>query len=325
MPAERGITSFSEMTIEGLPQMALTEFIDYHPDVKDALSNRRAVVALESTIISHGLPWPTNLELARDLEQVVRDNGAEPATIGILKGRIKIGMTDDEILEFAQGKNIAKVSRRDLGGVIALGRDGGTTVAATMILAHLAGIRVFATGGIGGVHRGAEVSMDVSADLTEFSKTPVAVICAGAKSILDLPKTLEYLETHGVPMIGYRSNEFPSFHSRESGLFIEQVADSPEQIAEILSVRDQLGLAGGEVIANPIPASAAIPKTEIDAWVSQALEHAKRDNISGKDVTPYLLSALAELSEGRSVSANLALVKNNAKLAAKIAIAYVTL
>jgi len=306
--------------------MPLEDFVDYHPDVERALSEGQAVVALESTIISHGLPWPANQELARDLEQIVRDRGATPATIGICQGRITIGMSDEQIARFArnrdQGASIVKVSRRDIACVVALKQDGATTVAGTMICARLARIRVFATGGIGGVHRGGDVSMDISADLPELAKTRVAVVCAGAKSILDLPKTLEYLETHGVPVIGYQSGEFPSFHSRESGLSLEHAASNPTEVAHFLSVRDQLGLSGGELITNPIPETDAIAKPEIDAWISQALEQADREHINGKNVTPYLLSRIAELSSGRSVTANLALVKHNAKLAADIAIAY---
>jgi pseudouridine-5'-phosphate glycosidase len=306
-----------------MPLMALDEFLDYRPDVKSALENKCAVVALESTIISHGLPWPTNRELALVLEQIVRDNGAVPATIGILEGRLKIGMTEGEVTDFAKGNDIVKVSRRDLGGVLALRQNGATTVAATMIAAEMAGIRVFATGGIGGVHRGAETSLDISADLTELAKTRVAVVCAGAKSILDLPKTLEYLETNGVPVIGYQTTEFPSFHSRDSGLIIEQNADTAVQIARIMRIREKIGLNGGEIIANPIPLTDSISRTDINNWIDLALQKAEEQKIIGKDVTPFLLSQLAELSEGRTVAANLALVKNNAKLAAEIATAYV--
>ncbi|WP_259781094.1 pseudouridine-5'-phosphate glycosidase [Aestuariispira ectoiniformans] len=302
--------------------MALKDYLDIHPDVAQALAEGRPVVALESTIISHGLPWPQNLEVARDLEAVIREEGAVPATVGIVKGRIVVGLSDDQIVEFAQNSNVVKVSRRDLATVVALKQDGATTVASTMICAAMAGIRLFATGGIGGVHRGAEVSMDISADLVELSRTQVAVVCSGAKSILDLPKTLEFLETNGVPVLGYQTADFPAFHSRESGLRVDQKVDDADAVALILKTREDLQMGAGEVIANPIPEADEIAKPVIDGWIATALQEAEEQNVRGKDATPFLLSRLAELSEGVSVAANLALVKNNARIAARIAKAY---
>lgn len=302
--------------------MALQDYLDIHPDVRKALAEGRPVVALESTIISHGLPWPQNLEVARDLEAAIREEGATPATIGIVKGRIIVGLSDEQIIEFAQNKEVIKVSRRDLATVVALKQDGATTVASTMICAAMAGIRLFATGGIGGVHRGAEVSMDISADLVELSRTQVGVICSGAKSILDLPKTLEFLETHGVPVLGYQTADFPAFHSRESGLAVDQAVDGAEAMARILRMREEMGMDAGEVIANPIPEADEIAKPIIDGWIATALKEAEEQGVKGKDATPFLLSRLAELSDGQSVAANLALVKNNARVAARIAKAY---
>lgn len=302
--------------------MALKDHLDIHPDVVAALADGRPVVALESTIISHGLPWPQNLEVARDLEAAIREEGAVPATIGIVKGRIVVGLSDDQIVEFAQNTNVVKVSRRDLATVVALGQDGATTVASTMICAAMAGIRLFATGGIGGVHRGAEVSMDISADLVELARTQVGVVCSGAKSILDLPKTLEFLETNGVPVLGYQTDQFPAFHSRESGLGVDQDVQDPAAMARILKMREELHMDAGEVIANPIPEADEIAKPIIDGWIATALREAEEQDVRGKDVTPFLLSRLAELSEGKSVAANLALVKNNARVAARIAQAY---
>ncbi|RED49092.1 pseudouridine-5'-phosphate glycosidase [Aestuariispira insulae] len=303
----------------------MTIELEMSPEVAEALRHGKPVVALESTIISHGLPWPANLDLARDLENIIRENGAVPATVGVFNGRITVGLNDEQITEFAragdpkQDVKVTKISRRDLATVVALKQHGATTVATTMIIAAMAGIRVFATGGIGGVHRGAETSMDISADLRELAATPVAVVCSGAKSILDLPKTLEYLETHGVPVLGYGVEEFPAFHSRESGLYVDQKLTGAEEVAAILQVREELGLIGGEIIANPIPEEAAIEKAVIDGWIEDALKAADADGVIGKKVTPYLLSKLAELSGGKSIDANLALVKNNARVAAHIA------
>ncbi len=307
--------------------MALNRFLDLSPDVNNAMQIGSPVVALESTIISHGLPSPTNLELARQLEQIVRDDGATPATIGISKGRIKVGMSDVEISNFAervQGNDnpVEKISRRDLATAIALGKNGSTTVAATMICAQLAGIRVFATGGIGGVHRGAESSMDISADLLELAQTRVCVVCAGPKAILDIPRTMEVLETHGVPVLGYGTSDLPAFYSRNCGLKVDQELADAAQAAAILRTRDTLDLAGGELIVNPIPEADALTPGEIDGWIEKALQAASAGGIQGKDITPYLLDQMANLSSGRTIKANLALIKNNVRVAVKIAISY---
>lgn len=302
--------------------MDALKYLDFSSEVKAARNDGKPVVALESTIISHGLPYPMNRELALELEETVRMEGATPATIGICGGRIKVGMNPQEIERFSNGSGIAKVSRRDFATIVALNRDGATTVSGTMIAARLAGIRLFATGGIGGVHRGAEDSMDISADLLELAQTQVAVVCAGAKSILDLPKTLEVLETHGVPVLGFQTNAFPAFHTTDSGLGVDMNVGSVEDIANILSTRESLGLKGGEIIANPIPDAYAMDKTEVDGWIDIALTQAQTEGITGKATTPYLLAKIAELSEGRTITANKALVINNARLAAEIAVSY---
>ena len=296
-----------------------TNYLDIRPDIASALTGGTAVVALESTIIAHGLPWPDNLQCAHALEAIVRDAGAIPATIGICQGRIKIGLNDSELEHFAQSEDIVKLSRRDLAAVLSKGLDGATTVAATMICAHLAGIRVFATGGIGGVHRGANKTMDISADLTELARTPVSVVCAGAKSILDLPKTLEVLETYGVPVLGYASDEFPAFYLRSSGLPVDHRANSAAEIAEIIETHKQLNLASGTLVTVPIPEQFALPEDDVENWIEQALAEADRNHISGKAITPFLLERIVTLSEGRALQANLELVKNNTKVAAEIA------
>ena len=298
-------------------------YLQLSAPVQAALSAGEAVVALESTIISHGLPWPDNVELARNLEDIVRRQGAVPATIAVLGGHIVVGVDDQQIEHLGRSRTIAKLSRRDLGTVVALGGDGATTVAATMICAALVGIRVFATGGIGGVHRDYDTSMDVSADLTELARTRVAVVCSGAKSILDLPRTLQYLETLGVPVIGMATDRFPAFHTRSSGLSVDRRVDDVRQLAAILCCRERIGLQGGELSVNPIPREDEIPIAELDAWIDKALKSAHTAGVHGKDVTPYLLSRLAEYSDGRSVAANLSLVRNNAKVAACLARAYV--
>jgi pseudouridine-5'-phosphate glycosidase len=284
-------------------------------EVRDA----RAVVALESTIIAHGMPYPDNLATARLLEQTVRDGGAVPATVAILGGAIRVGLTPAELETLAQSKDVLKLSRADLPYAVSSAKVGATTVAATMICAHLAGIRVFATGGIGGVHRGAECTFDISADLEELARTPVAVVSAGVKAILDLPKTLEYLETRGVPVIGYQSDEFPAFWSRQSGLKTPLRLDTPEAIARFLTTKWQMGLTGGAVIGNPIPAAAEIPAAEMRTYIDAALSDAASAGISGKSVTPFILSRIVELTAGRSLRANIALAANNARLAAQIA------
>jgi pseudouridine-5'-phosphate glycosidase len=296
--------------------------VDVSAEVADTLAAGGAVVALESTIISHGMPYPDNLTTARAVEQVVRDAGAVPATIAVVDGRVRVGLDDAALERLASGgDDVAKASRRDLPFVVARGATAGTTVAATTYLAHAAGIGVFATGGIGGVHRGVERTLDVSADLVELGATPVTVVCAGAKSILDLPRTLEVLETEGVPVIGMGTDEFPAFFSRESGLSVPHRVDSVAELAAVVAAHRDLALPGGILVANPIPAADAIPAAEITAWIEQALSDADRSGVSGKDVTPYLLGRIVELTGGKSLVANVALVKNNARLAAELAAA----
>ncbi|WP_405031140.1 pseudouridine-5'-phosphate glycosidase [Paenibacillus hexagrammi] len=290
-------------------------------EVKEALDSEKPVVALETTIISHGMPYPQNIQMAQKVEQIIRDNGAVPATIGMMDGKIKIGMTPEELETFATSKNVEKVSRRDFPYILSAGKIGATTVAATMIGAALAGIEVFATGGIGGVHREGEVTMDISADLTELAKTNVAVVCAGAKSILDIGRTLEYLETHGVPVVGYKTSEFPSFYARESGYGVDFRLDEPSQVADMLRTKWALGLEGGAIIANPVPAESAMNHLEIEGVIKQALNEAKEQNITGKHVTPFLLSRIKQLTDGRSLATNIALVYHNAQVAAQIAVA----
>ncbi|MFT8712960.1 pseudouridine-5'-phosphate glycosidase [Komagataeibacter rhaeticus] len=290
-------------------------------EVRDALAGGKAVVALESTIITHGMPWPQNVSTAREVENLVRAEGGVPATIAIISGKIHVGLDDSTLEWLGTAKDVMKVSRADLAYALSAGRHGSTTVAATMICAHLAGIGVFATGGIGGVHRGVEETMDISADLTEFARTPVAVVCAGAKALLDLPRTLEFLETQGVPVVGYETSDFPAFWSRSSGLPVPLRADSAKEIASMISMRATLGLDGGVVVANPVPAGSEIPRAEMEAFITQAVEEARRDGITGKAVTPYLLSRMLELTAGRSLETNIALVLNNARLATHIALA----
>jgi pseudouridine-5'-phosphate glycosidase len=293
------------------------------PEVFDALQTRRPIVALESTVITHGLPWPQNLELARRMEATVRAGGACPATIAILKGEVKVGLSDAELEYLAQAKGVMKVSRRDYPVALAQKCDGATTVAGTMIAAHWAGIRIFATGGIGGVHRrldaAAASDLDVSADLPELARTPVVVVCAGAKAILDLPATLEWLETHGVPVIGYGTDEFPAFYSRESGLKLEARADTPQQAAAIVQAMWEMDFTGGLLVCVPVPEQAARPRAYMERAIGQALNDAAAAGLRGKDLTPYLLGRVAELTQGESLAANLALLENNAQVAAKIA------
>lgn len=292
-------------------------------EVAAALGEGRAVVALESTIITHGMPYPQNLETARAVEAVVREGGAVPATIAVLEGRLHVGLPPADLMALASRKpgEVAKASRRDLAALLAARGTAGTTVATTMIAAHLAGIAVFATGGIGGVHRGAEQTFDISADLLELARTPVAVVCAGAKSILDIAKTLEVLETHGVPVIGYRTDAFPAFYTRDSGHPVDHRADSAAEIARMIGVSRRLGLQGGTVVANPIPEADALDAAVMEARIAQAIADAARAGVSRKALTPYLLQRLFELTDGRSLAANIALVRNNAALAAGIAVA----
>jgi pseudouridine-5'-phosphate glycosidase len=299
----------------------MNNYLTFTDEVQAALSNNKPIVALETTIISHGMPYPQNIEMAKKVEQIIRDQGAVPATIGIMDGKIKIGLNDRELEAFASRQDVEKVSRRDFPYILSSGKIGATTVAATMIGAAKAGIQVFATGGIGGVHREGESTMDVSADLTELAQTNVAVVCAGVKSILDIGRTLEYLETHGVPVVGYMTSEFPSFYSRESGYNVDFRLDEPSQIAAMLNTKWQLGLNGGAVIANPVPEEAAMNYIEMEAIIAQALSEAKQQQIAGKKVTPFLLNRIKQLTEGKSLDTNIALVYHNAKVAAKIAVA----
>ena len=292
-------------------------------EIKSAIASGKPVVALESTIIAHGMPFPQNLEMAREVEQIVRDNGAIPATIAVVDGELRAGLSSSELDHFAKtGPSIIKVSTRDLPYVVANKITGATTVASTMRLAAMAGIHVFATGGIGGAHRGAEKSFDISADLVEFSHSNVAVVTAGAKAILDLALTLETLETFGVPVVGYGTDEFPAFYSRSSGHKVPMRCNTPQELAAMMHAKWNMKLNGGIVVANPIPQSAEIPASEIAPTIEKAIAEASELGVHGKNVTPFLLGRLAEITQGRSLTANIALVKNNAKLAAEIAVAY---
>lgn len=297
-----------------------TEWLEYSSEVLEAKKNNKAIVALESTIISHGMPYPQNVETAKEVEDIIRKNGAVPATIAIIDGKIKIGLSDDEIEFLAKSNDIEKASRRDLPYLIANKKNGATTVAATMICAELAGIEVFVTGGIGGVHREAERTMDISADLQELAQTSVAVVCAGAKSILDIGLTLEYLETFGVPVVGYGTETLPAFYTRTSQFNVNFTVHEPQLAADMIRTKWELGLKGGVVIANPIPENDAMEESYITNIIETALNEAKENGISGKNVTPFLLSKVKELTEGTSLTANIALVKNNAKVGSRIAV-----
>ena len=300
----------------------LHEYLKISPAVQKALDEGRPVLALESTIISHGMPYPQNLETARLCEAEARKHGVEPATVAIIHGKLCAGLTDEELEYLAKaGPKVAKASRRDLPILAARGADGATTVAATMIVAAMAGIRFFATGGIGGVHRGAEVTMDISADLEELARTPVAVVCAGAKSILDLGLTLEYLETKGVPVLGYRTETLPAFYTDESDFKVDYRMDSPEEIAAAVTAQRDMGYPGGMLITNPIPHQYAMPKDVIDAAINQALAEAKKQGVKGKATTPFLLARVCELTGGESLKSNIKLVLNNVALGAQIAAA----
>jgi pseudouridine-5'-phosphate glycosidase len=297
--------------------------LDVSEEVSSAVAAGKPVVALESTIISHGMPYPKNAETALEVERVIRASGAVPATIAVIGGRLTAGLSVDQIeLLGKKGPEVIKCSRRDLPFVVARSLDGATTVAGTMIVAHLAGIRIFATGGIGGVHRGAPETFDISADLEELGRTDVAVVCAGAKSILDLGLTLEYLETRGVPVIGFGTSELPAFYTRQSGYSVDYRLDSPEEIAQALKVKWELDLHGGVVIANPIPERYAMAKGEIDAIIERALADAETQGVRGKELTPFLLGRIVELTGGESLEANIQLVLHNARLAAQVALAY---
>jgi len=299
--------------------------ITFSPEVADARAKGAPLVALESTIITHGMPWPQNVSTARAVENAVRAHGATPATIAVLNGKLHVGLTDPELDALGQAKDVAKLSRADFAACLATGGTGATTVAATMIAAHLAGIEVFATGGIGGVHRGAETSFDISADLAELAQTPVTVVAAGAKAILDLPKTLEVLETSGVPVIAYGQDAFPAFWSRDSGLAAPLRMDRPEEIARAARMRAAMGLPGGQLVANPIPEADEIAADTLAPVIAAALAEAERQGIAAKAVTPFLLDHIFHATGGASLTANIALVENNARLAARIAKAVVTL
>lgn len=298
----------------------MNKYLDISPEVKKALDEGRPVVALESTIISHGMPYPKNVETALLVEKTVRDNGAVPATIAVIGGRLKAGLSESEIEYLGKtGRGVAKASRRDLPALVARGADGATTVTTTMIIANMAGIRVFATGGIGGVHRGAETTMDISADLEELAQTPVMVVCAGAKSILDLGLTLEYLETKGVPVIGYGTDELPAFYTRSSGFGVDYRVDSPEELAAMFRAQREIGYRGGMLVTNPIPEEYSMDKAVIDAAIEQALKECSEQGIKGKETTPFLLAKVVELTGGSSLESNIKLVLNNAKIAAQTA------
>lgn len=298
----------------------MKQYIEYSKEVQEGMEAGKAIVALESTIISHGMPYPQNVQTAREVEQIVRDGGAVPATIALIDGKIKIGLSDEELEMFGNAKDVAKASRRDIPYLIATKKIGATTVAATMIAAELAGIELFVTGGIGGVHRGAETTMDISADLEELATSKVGVVCAGAKSILDIGLTLEFLETKGVPVIGYGTDELPAFFTRKSGFDVNFQLDTPEDVANTLRTKWNLNMKGGAVIANPIPEADALDHDFITNIITQALKEAEENNINGKLVTPFLLGKVKELTEGKSLVANIALVKNNAVIGTKIAV-----
>ena len=303
--------------------MNMNKYLDVNPEVAAAIAAGKPVVALESTIISHGMPYPQNVETALNVEKIIRENGAVPATIAIIGGRLKAGLTAAEIEYFGKkGQAIAKASRRDIAVLCARGEDGATTVTTTMMIAHMAGIPIFATGGIGGVHRGAETTMDVSADLEELAQTGVTVVCAGAKAILDLKLTLEYLETHGVPVLGYQTEELPAFYTRTSGLQVDYRVDTPEELAKIMKVQRDLGLKSGILVTNPIPQEYSMDADRINAVIDQAIQEANEKGIHGKETTPFLLAKVKEITGGDSLDANIQLVFNNARLAARTAAAY---
>lgn len=298
----------------------MKKYLDINPEVKTALEQGKPVVALESTIISHGMPYPKNVETALNVENIIRDKGAVPATIAILSGKLKVGLTEEEIEYLGKAPNVIKASRRDIPYIVSKKLDGATTVASTMIVASLAGIKVFATGGIGGVHRGATETFDISADLEELANTNVAVVCAGAKSILDIGLTLEYLETHGVPVVGYQTEEMPAFYTRKSGYKVDYKLDTPEEIAKMLKAKWDLGLNGGMVVANPIEEQYQMDYDIITDAINKAVKQADENSIKGKDTTPFLLAQVKEITGGDSLESNIMLVYNNALLGAKIAV-----
>lgn len=300
----------------------MNKYLDIAPEVKAALEENRPVVALESTIISHGMPYPKNVETALEVERIIREAGAVPATIAVIGGRLKAGLSAEEIEYLGKkGHEITKVSRRDMAVILSKKADGATTVATTMMIAAMAGISIFATGGIGGVHRGAEVTMDISADLEELGMTPVMVVCAGAKSILDLGLTLEYLETKGVPVLGYGTDELPAFYTRKSGFGVDYKIDTPEELANVFYTKESLGLKGGVLVTNPIPEEYSMDADLINNAIADAVEESKKLGIKGKETTPFLLAKIKDITGGDSLEANIQLVYNNARLAAKTAVA----
>ena len=299
----------------------LEKYLEVSPRIREALDNNRPVVTLESTIISHGMPYPRNVETALKVEGVVRSCGAEPATVAVIGGKLKVGISEEEITHLGKkGLGVIKASRRDLPVLCARGEDGATTVAATMILSALAGVQVFATGGVGGVHRGAETTMDISADLEELAETPVMVVCAGAKSILDLGLTLEYLETKGVTVLGYQTEELPAFYTRKSGFKVDYCMDTPEEIAAAFSAKEDLGLRGGMLVTNPIPEQYAMDHDYISRTIEDACAEAAQKGVKGKELTPFLLDRIQQITAGKSLEANIELVYNNARLASRIAV-----
>lgn len=300
----------------------MNQYVVTSQEVKEALENGKPVVALESTIISHGMPYPKNVETALRVEEIIRENGAVPATVGIIGGVLKAGLTKEEIDYMGKAPDVAKVSRRDIPYIVSMKKDGATTVASTMIIADMAGIKIFATGGIGGVHRGAETTMDISADLEELAATDVAVVCAGAKSILDIGLTLEYLETKGVPVFGYGTKELPAFYTRKSGFPVDYRIDTPEEMAAVLKTKWSLGLHGGALIANPIPENYSMDEAFITKVIEDAVVEANEKGIKGKETTPFLLAKIKEITGGDSLESNIQLVYNNAEVAAKVAVAY---
>ncbi len=300
----------------------MKQYLDINEEVKKALENNQPVVALESTIISHGMPYPQNVETARKVEDIVRAQGAIPATIAVIDGKLKVGLTSEELEFFGQSSDILKASRRDLPYIVAQGLHGATTVATTMIIAEMAGIKVFVTGGIGGVHRGASESFDISADLQELAKTDVAVVCAGVKSILDIGLTLEYLETQGVPVLGYQTKDFPAFYTRESGFEVLYKLDDAMSTAKTMAAKWDMNLKGGIVIANPVPEAQAMDEHVITTAIKESLKACDDQNIKGKDITPFLLGRIKEVTKGSSLDTNIALVFNNAKVGGQIAVAY---
>ena len=302
--------------------MRMHKYLSITPEIEEALKNGTPVVALESTILSHGMPYPENVEFAHKVEEVIRAEGAIPATMAVMNGKLKVGLNSEELEIMCKAENVGKISRRDIPVYLATGKTGATTVATTMLIASLAGIRVFATGGIGGVHRGGENSMDISADLQEFANTPVAVVTAGAKQILDIGRTLEYLETFGVPVLGFRTDEFPAFYCRTSGYKLDYCCQDEEEVAKIMNTKWDLGLKGGLVIGNPIPEEYALDFNEMEAVINKAIKLADEKGIRGKNITPFLLATIKDMTNGVAFASNVQLALNNAKVAARIAVQY---